>query len=190
MSEYMRLATLDDSDTLRGIYAPYVRDTAISLELDPPTAGEFRRRVESIAAEYPYLVHIMDGRITGFAYAAKQMERACYRFNVSVSVYLDSAWHGRGIGTKLYSRLLALCAELGYWNAYAGITLPNTKSTALHASFGFAPVGTYHRTGYKFGKWHDVIWLEKSLRDAGGEPAPLRKISELPAEFIEKTLKI
>ncbi len=165
MAETIRDAVVGDADEILDIYAPYVRDTAISLEIAVPGREDFRRRVAGILAAYPYLVCMADGKIAGYAYAARQMEREGYRYNVSVSVYLRPEFQGRGIGKKLYARLLSLLKERGYRTAYAVITLPNPKSLALHESFGFAPVGVFHHTGHKFDRWHDVVWLEKDLED-------------------------
>ncbi len=169
MEERIRDAVIGDSDELLEIYAPYVRDTVISLEIAVPGREDFRKRVAGILSAYPYLVYEAEGKIAGYAYATKQMEREGYRYNVSVSVYLRPEFQGRGIGKKLYSRLLPLVKERGYRNAYAGITLPNPRSVGLHQSFGFTQVGVYHHTGYKFGRWHDVVWLEKDLGNGEGD---------------------
>jgi phosphinothricin acetyltransferase len=94
-------------------------------------------------------------------------------------VYINSDWQHRGIGRALYTALLALLRRQGYFNAYAGIALPNRASVGLHESFGFTPIGIFERTGYKFGQWHDVIWLQlRLLEDSkpAGDPLHTGKL--------------
>jgi phosphinothricin acetyltransferase len=89
-------------------------------------------------------------------------------------VYVDGAFHRRGIGRGLYTSLLRIVERQGYVNAYAGITLPNPGSVGLHEAMGFRPVGVYHGVGYKMGAWHDVGWWELALAAHAGTPrAPL-----------------
>jgi phosphinothricin acetyltransferase len=106
----------------------------------------------------------------GYAYAGRHHERAAYRWGVDVAIYLDSSCHRRGIGRALYSALFPMLIAQGYYTAYAGITLPNDGSEGLHRAMGFKPAGVYHGTGYKLGKWHDVIWLEKMLQPFSPTP--------------------
>lgn len=185
MSHTIRLATASDSEEILAIYAPYVKDTAISFETELPEIGEFTRRIERIAAKYPYLVCQIDGRIVGYAYASRHMERAAYRFNVETSIYVSQGHHGRGVAGKLYGCLLELAGRLGYCNAYAGITVPNEKSMRFHQKFGFSVVGTYHETGYKFETWHAVALLEKSIRQHTVPPPDIKMIGDLPGELLE-----
>jgi phosphinothricin acetyltransferase len=121
----------------------------------------------------PWLVAERDGGVTGYAYASPHRARAAYRWGADVSVYLDERERGRGSGRALYGALLPVLRDLGYTGAYAGITLPNPASVALHESMGFSLVGVYRRVGYKLGGWHDVGWWQLVLAD----PLP-----EVPAE--------
>jgi len=72
----------------------------------------------------------------------------------------------QGVGKALYLALFDALAARGYCNAYAGMTLPNDASAALHRSVGFEPIGVFRRVGFKFGAWHDVAWAQRRLRDA------------------------
>ena len=102
-----------------------------------------------------------------------------------MSVYVDARLHRGGVGRVLYASLFALLRLQGFYNAIAGITLPNTGSVGLHETMGFRLVGVYRRVGYKFGRWHDVGWWSLALREASGMlPGPLLDVAaarELPA---------
>ncbi|MBV8062243.1 MAG: N-acetyltransferase, partial [Nevskia sp.] len=152
----IRLAGPADAAALAAVYAPYVRDTVISFEAEPPDAAEMARRLAAVAARLPWLVAEDGSGVLGYAYAGEHRNRAAYRWDVDAAVYLDSRAHRRGIGRALYRVLFALLRAQGYVNAYAGITLPNAASVGLHEALGFVPVGVYRAVGYKFGAWHDV----------------------------------
>lgn len=161
----IRPATLSDAEAIHDLYAPYVLETCISFETVVPTIEAFKLRMESIIRDYPYLVCEADGVIAGYAYASKHRERAAYRFSADVSVYVAPGYHRKGIGKSLYLKLFELLKEQGIYTVFAGVTLPNDNSIGLHKSLGFTEVGTFKHTGYKFGKWLDVLWLQKALRD-------------------------
>lgn len=155
---------MDVADIL-AIYKPYITDTVISFETEVPSIEEFSERIDNIQKEFPYLVCEVDGKVVGYAYASKHRARSAYKYSVDVSVYVASNYHHKGIGKALYTSLFGLLNKYDYYSAYAGITLPNDKSIGLHKSFGFTEVGIYHNVGYKDGKWLDVIWLEKPLKE-------------------------
>jgi len=156
-----------DAKQILAVYTPFIEKTCITFETEVPTLQAFGARVEGILSAYPYLVCEAGGRIVGYAYASKHNERGAYRYSANVSVYIEEAFQGKGIGRALYTELFNLMRERGLYTAYAGITVPNEKSVALHAAFGFVPVGTFHKAGFKHGEWHDVMWMEKALRDYG-----------------------
>jgi phosphinothricin acetyltransferase len=159
-----------DAACCSAIYEPYVRGTAISFETDPPDSAEFGRRIERTSRTHPWLVAEDDGQLLGFAYGCPHRERAAYRWAAEVSVYVDVAHHRTGVGRALYGELLPILRRQGFHVACAGVTLPNDSSVAIHESFGFEPVGIYHRIGYKLGKWWDVGWWELELCPPGSEP--------------------
>lgn len=156
----VRHATEDDAEACAAIYAPYVLNTAVSFETDPPDAAELARR---IAASHAWLVLEDGGRIVGYAYAGTFHPRAAYRFACETSVYLQQGFERRGGGRALYAVLLPLLRERGFATAIAGMTLPNDGSVGLHRSLGFEPIGTYRRVGCKFDAWHDVAWTQLML---------------------------
>src|SRR6185436_11387877 len=140
--------------------------TAISFERFPPSVDDFAARVAKALSKWQWLVAVEEDEILGYAYGSTHRERYGYRLSVEVSAYVDPRHQRRGIGRALYSRLFDDLAALGYCNAYAGITLPNPGSVALHEGVGFGRIGVFPRIGYKFGSWHDVAWYHRMLREA------------------------
>ena len=131
----------------------------------------------AVLVQTPWLVATDEhGRVVGYAYAGRHRERAAYRWSVDISAYIDPAWQGRGVGRRLYDALLAILRRQGFVNAFAGITLPNPASVALHEAIGMRRVGVFERVGYKSGAWHDVAWYGMRLvepPDPPSEPIPL-----------------
>lgn len=182
----IRMATTRDAGAIAHIYAPYVRDTAISFETEPPTAHEMRSRLTTTLAYLPWLV-LTDGdaAVVGYAYASPHGERAAYRWSVDVSVYLETSRHRHGHGRRLYTALLALLAAQGYVNAYAAIALPNPASVRFHEAMEFTPIGVFDSVGHKNGAWWDVGWWHRSLADRPAQPRDPLPWSDLPARTIE-----
>ena len=163
MTLEVRGAVLEDAAAIAAIYQPIVEQTIISLEEVAPDTDEIRRRIETTTASYPWIVACDGDDILGYAYAGRHRERAGYRYSVDVSVYVEEYARRTGVGTTLYSRLFAMLEARNLHRAFAGITLPNPASIALHRRFGFSDVGVYREAGYKFGKWFDVMWLQRAL---------------------------
>jgi len=157
----LRQATPGDGAAVAAIYRPIVEQTAISFEEVPPSADELAGRIAQVLERYPYLVAARNDRVIGYAYAARHMERAAYRWSVNVSAYVAEGFRGAGVGRRLYEALFETLAERGFHMAMAGITLPNEASVKLHEGMGFKPVGIYREVGFKFGRWHDVGWWQR-----------------------------
>lgn len=172
----IRRATTEDAAALAAIYGPYCESTVISFEEAPPSAEEMARRISAIGATRPWIVLENTRGAVGYAYASAHHDRAAYRWSVSTAIYIGRDHHRRGAGRALYTTLFALLRELGYFQATAGITLPNPASVALHAAFGFAPVGVYRRIGYKLGGWHDVGWYQAEIQPRVEHPADPRSV--------------
>jgi L-amino acid N-acyltransferase YncA len=179
MNPVIRLADPHDAAQIQAIYAPVVRETAISFELEVPTVEEMRARIEKTLARYPWLVLDPDGRVAGYAYASTHRTRLAYQWSVDVSVYVHPSHRRCGVGTALYTALIALLKAQGYYNAYAGIALPNPGSVGLHESVGFKPLGVYRAVGYKLDTWHDVGWWELSIQPHHADPAPPEPIQPI-----------
>lgn len=166
----LRDADPSDAAGMLAIYGPVVRSTAISFELEPPSVEEFAERIAQTLETHPWLVCEGDEGVLGYAYATLHRQRPAYRWSTESSVYVAAGHHRRGIARLLYAELFEQLRSRGFYNVFAGITLPNEPSIRLHRSFGFEPVGTFRKVGYKFGAWHDVAWF--GLRVRPGEEHP------------------
>jgi phosphinothricin acetyltransferase len=183
-----RLAQEADAGEILGIYAPYIQNTVITFEYETPSVDEFKTRIKTIAADYPYIVCIWDGRIIGYAYAHRHMERAAYQWNAELSVYIDQACQRRGVGKALYSALIDILQLQNVRNVYGCVTMPNENSEKLHAYFGFKKLGVYHNAGYKCGAWHDVAWFEKDIGNGSPVPEPFIPIHALDRDALAQIL--
>ena len=160
----IRSAVESDALAMLAIYAPIVKHTAISFELEPPGVDEFVERIRKYGQGWSWFVAEQDGSLVGYAYGSPLRERPAYRWSAETSVYVAPAAYRQEVGTHLYRALLEDLEKSGFCNAYAGIALPNPASVALHEGVGFRHIGTFPSVGFKFGRWHDVAWFHRSLR--------------------------
>jgi phosphinothricin acetyltransferase len=166
----VRAASDGDAATCAAIYAPYVTDTAITFELDPPSAAEMASRIAAATRSHAWLVLEDGSSVVGYAYGGTFNARPAYRWACEVSVYLEPGLRRTGGGRALYEALLPRLAQRGFRIAVAGMTLPNDASVGLHLALGFEPVGTFAHIGFKHGRWHDVAWAQRII--AGPDPPP------------------
>ena len=166
----IRRAELKDAEALLSIYAPYVEQTAITFEYDVPTIEEFRERIVHITKKYPWLVSIVDDRVVGYAYAGAFKERAAYQWAVETSIYVDKKERGKGIGRLLHDSLEIALQEQGILNLNACISYLEQEDEYLtldsiyfHQRLGYTQVAHFHKCGKKFGRWYDMIWMEKLI---------------------------
>ncbi|MEO0329769.1 MAG: arsinothricin resistance N-acetyltransferase ArsN1 family B [Pseudomonadota bacterium] len=159
----IRNATVEDATGILAIYKPIVLETSISFETEVPSIDEIQKRIASNLASHAYLVAVDEGQIAGYAYGGSFRPRKAYDKSVEVTVYVSAKHQKKGIGRQLYSTLLPELAAKGFHSALAGICLPNQPSVAIHQEFGFSQIGVFREVGYKFGRWHDVEWWQKSL---------------------------
>jgi len=186
MTSIIRLASVEDAADIVVIYDPIVRHTAISFELEPPTVAVMGQRIAAILTQFPWLVYQHQGKVLGYVYASQHRSRAAYQWSVDVSVYIHPASRRAGVGRALYTALFRLLARQGFYNAYAGITLPNAASVSLHETLGFEAIGAYRQVGYKLGGWHDVGGWQLRLRTdtaAPIPPMPLATLQQDPAAW-------
>ncbi len=177
----IRPATPDDAERLAEIYAPYVTDTAITFEYVAPTVEEFRARIVKTLRKYPYLVAEADGQLLGYAYASAFKGRAAYDWAVETSIYLRQGESGRGLGRLLYDALQEKLREMGILNMCACITAPRGEdpyvtenSIQFHDHLGYRMVGRFVQCGYKFGRWYDMVWMEKHIGPHPEQVEPVR----------------
>ena len=183
MTTDIRLATEADAAQMIAIYAPSVEDSPISFEVTLPSVAAFRSRVTATLASLPWLVCEAGGAVAGYAYAARHHRREAYQWSVESSIYVHAGQRGRGVARGLYTSLFACLRAQGYYNVYAGITLPNAPSVALHEALGFVAAGVYPSVGYKMGAWRDVGWWHLTLREhepVGSAPRPLGDVIGTP----------
>jgi L-amino acid N-acyltransferase YncA len=172
MSATVRVALPEDAEAILAIYAPIVQETAISFEVEPPTWVEMQQRIATTLQHLPWLVCAWQGEVLGYVYASPHRTRAAYQWSVDVSVYIHAQARRTGMGRALYHTLFALLILQGFYQCYAGITLPNPASVGLHEALGFQPVGVYQAVGYKLEAWHDVGWWQWALQPRPSLPTP------------------
>ena len=166
----IRSATVKDAEALLNIYAYYVKNTAITFEYDVPTLEEFQKRITNTLKKYPYLVIEKEGMILGYAYAGVFKDRAAYDWSAETTNYLIYDAVKCGLGRMLYEALETEMKKRGFLNLYACIGYPIeedeylTKNSAqFHAHLGYRFVGEFYQCGYKFGRWYNMIWMEKLI---------------------------
>lgn len=174
-----RLAKITDAPAIRAIYEPIVRDTAISFEYEVPTLEEMEARMRKVLDFRPWLVYETGGEVLGYAYGSTFRERRAYDWGVEVSIYVRPDAHGRGIGRTLYATLFDVLRAQNYCQAIAGATMPNEGSERLHRSMGFSEIARFPNIGYKFGRWHDVVFWSLRLRELPEVAPQLINIHEL-----------
>lgn len=168
---HIRLASANDADGIRAVYAPFV-DTPVTFEEEAPSCETYRERIVRICKKYPCLVAEEDGRIVGFAYAHELRERIAFQWNAELSVYLAPAAQGQGVGSRLYAALIELLRLTGIKAVYGVVTSPNAASERLHSAFGFALMGVQPHAGFTCGAWHDVSWYVREIAPFEDAPAP------------------
>ena len=163
MTAAIRDAAASDAEAICGIYNHHVRNTIVTFEEIDVTAEEMAARIAGISASFPWLVAEEDGRVAGYAYAAKWQDRSAYRHTLQTAIYLAEEARGRGIGTALYGALLDRLRRRPVHVVVGGISLPNAASVALHEKCGFRKVAHFAEVGFKFGKRIDVGYWQITL---------------------------
>lgn len=188
----IREAVPQDAAALLEIYSYYVKNTAITFEWEIPSVQEFEDRITKTLKKYPYIVAELDEpeskKILGYAYASRFRERKAYDWDVESSIYIEKNARGKKIGEQLLNELEKRLKKQGILNINASITSPDENaepdehltdaSRLFHQKMGYTMVGRFHKSGFKFGRWYDMIWMEKFL----GEHLEIRKAKpeELP----------
>jgi L-amino acid N-acyltransferase YncA len=159
----IRPAMSQDAAAICAIYNHYIAHSIITFEETSVSADEMAGRIAEISASLPWLVCELDGSIVGYAYASPWKSRCAYRYSVETTVYLAESVTGKGIGSQLYSALLADLRGRSLHSVIGGVALPNAASVALHEKFGFEKVAHFKQVGWKFDRWIDVGYWELML---------------------------
>lgn len=185
----IRTATLQDAEALLAIYAPYVVNTAVTFEYEVPTIEEFQKRIYHTLEMYPFLVAQQNGEIVGYAYAGPFQEREAYAWAVETSIYVKQDRKQRGIGKELYRVLEDILRLQNVLNLNACIAYPENEdeyltrdSVCFHEHMEYQRIGEFHQCGYKFGRWYNMIWMEKHIGNHSGLPQPVKRFSEVQSE--------
>ena len=191
----IRVASENDAEAILAIYAPYVIKTAITFEYEVPTLEEFRGRIHHTLQKYPYLVAEQDGKILGYAYVGPFHARAAYDWAVETSIYVDENLKHSGVGGRLNRVLEAVLKAMGILNMEACIGVPEVEDEHLtrnseeyHAHIGYRLVGEFYKCGYKFGRWYNMVWMEKMIGEHKDEMKAPVWFPELPEETIQELL--
>lgn len=159
----IRTATAEDATACAEIYRPFVTDSWVSFEIDPPDNEMMAERIRTNCASHGWLIAEIKGKVVGYAYASAHRTRQAYQTSCDVAVYVEPSYARMGIGRALYVELFIHLRENGYHAAFAGIALPNPGSIRLHEEMGFTPIGVYKEVGWKLGGWRDVGWWQRLL---------------------------
>jgi phosphinothricin acetyltransferase len=188
----LRFATSNDAAAIHAIYAPFVRESAITFECTVPSVETLAQRIETILQTHPWLVaETKGGELAGFVYASALRTKTAYQWAVETTIYLAEAHRGRGFGRLLYKALFEILAAQGHVWAYACLTSPHEASRAFHNKLGFEHVATFPRVGYKLERWWDVAWWRRGIRPQPHRPDPpltLPHVRQEPA--IQNALKL
>ena len=186
----IRIARPEDAGALLDIYAPYVENTAITFEHTVPSIEEFERRISHVLERYPYLVAEKDGEILGYAYVSSFHERKAYDWAVETSIYVNREKKRMGIGKKLYEALEHVLSAQNILNLNACIAYPSQEdehltrdSVKFHQYLGYRLVGEFHQCGYKFNRWYNMIWMEKSIGEHLEHQPEVKRFDEIREEI-------
>ena len=173
----IRAASPEDAPALLRVYAPYVKNTAITYEYDVPSVDEFSKRIETTLKRFPYLVLERGGEIIGYAYAGPLHSRPAYDWSVETSLYLSEDVRGGGLGRLLHDALENVLREQGFLNMNACIAYPEKEdeyltrnSAEFHAHLGYRMIGGFTKCSYKFRRWYGMVWMEKLIGEHGANP--------------------
>lgn len=188
----IKIASPSDAEAILNIYAPYIKNTAITFEYEVPSVEEFQKRIIHTLKKYPYLLALKGGEIIGYAYAGPLHVRAAYAWSVETSIYVKKDYKGKGTGRTLYEALEYVLKKQNVINSNACIAYPEKEdqfltrdSVKFHSRLGYQKVAEFHQCAYKFGTWYNMVWMEKFLSEHPRKPHAFRPFEEVRKEFKE-----
>ena len=159
----LRLATVDDAPALQRIYNHEVENSTVTFDLVPRTLEEQQQWITDRDGAHGIVVAELDGEVVGYASLSPFRPKAAYRTTVENSVYVDEQARGKGVGRALLDEIVALAEARGFHTVIAHIVAGHDASIALHHACGFRVVGTEREVGRKFGRWLDVVVMQRML---------------------------
>ncbi|MDB5806903.1 MAG: pat [Betaproteobacteria bacterium] len=179
MPPTIRPSKAGDVAAIAEIYGHHVLNGLASFELLAPSVDEIaKRRADVIGKNFPYLVAEYDGKVVGYAYASLYRARPAYRHTLENSVYIHKDYNRRGIGRLLMNALVEACEKAGARQLIAVIgDSANEASIKLHTACGFTLIGVMKAVGFKFGRWVDSVYMQRSIGEGDSTLAPDREIS-------------
>lgn len=185
----IRAVNADDANAILDIYAPYVEKTAITFEYDVPEIEEFRNRIINTLKKYPYIAAEQNGEIIGYAYTGPLNKRAAYEWAAETSIYIKEDKKHMGLGKKLYNVIENISRRQNILSLNACIGYPEnddehlTKNSVMfHEHMGYSMIGKFHKCGYKFGRWYNMVWMEKMIGEHISVPEKVIKFPDLKRE--------
>lgn len=159
----LRLATLDDAEAIRSIYNVEVLTSTVTFDLEPRSLDDQREWMRARSGAHAVVVAEDDHGLVGFGSLSPYRDRPAYRTTVEDSVYVHRDHQGRGVGRALLGALVELAADHGFHAVMGRIVGGHEASIGLHRALGFEVVGTEREVGRKFGRWLDVVVMQKLL---------------------------
>lgn len=190
----IRLARPEDAATLVDIYSYYILNTAVTYEYEVPSVAEFAARISRVLEKYPYLIALQGDEVLGYAYAGTFIARAAADWDTEVSVYIKHTAKGLGLGRRLYETLENILREQGIVNLAAAIAAPNDEedeyltrdSLKFHSRMGYEFAGEFKKNGYKFGRWYNLVWMEKHIGEHAADMPRPKTVGEVRDIIAEK----
>ncbi|MCH5212510.1 MAG: GNAT family N-acetyltransferase [Oscillospiraceae bacterium] len=187
----IRVAESNDAQEILNIYAPYIEKTAITFEYNVPSIEEFICRINDTLKKYPYIVAECNSEILGYAYTGTFKNRAAYEWAAEVSIYIKENKRNMGVGRELYQALENISKIQNIINLNACIAYPEVEdeyltknSMQFHKHLGYDMVGEFHKCGYKFGRWYNMIWMEKIIGTHEDIPTPVIPFADIPKDSL------
>jgi len=159
----LRPARVEDAEAIRQIYNREVLSSTVTFDLVPRTVEDQITWQQARSGAHAVIVAEQDGEVVGFASLSPYRDRPAYNSTVENSVYVRSDQRGQGVGHALLSELMATAGQHGFHTVMARIVGDHEASIGLHASLGFTEVGTEREVGRKFGRWLDVVLMQRLL---------------------------